>query len=186
MPADRVERVAVRLASVAGPYVDRVLRRAPVRRRLQRRALRAWRGTEAPLILCFGNVNRSPFAEALARRRGASRAVSAGFYPAAERPAPPRSVLEATRFGVDLAPHRSQCVDRRTLAQADVVFVFDLENLVRAAFLDRRALRRTHLIGALADGGPVVIEDPHGKPDAVLQQVFDRIAAAIDAGDRGR
>ncbi|MBV8999628.1 MAG: hypothetical protein JO304_11235 [Solirubrobacterales bacterium] len=159
------------------------MRRPRVRALLRRRALHAWRGDDAPLILCYGNINRSAFAAGLAQARGREGARSAGFYPVEDRPAPDATVACALTFGVDLAGHRSRRVTRRDTKEAQAIFVFDLENLARVAALDPAALARTHLLGALDDDTCVLIEDPHGRGQDVLDVTIKRIARAIEGGE---
>ncbi len=175
-----LERALGATARVAEPWIGRLLDRRPIRRVLHRRALKAWRATDEPLILCFGNINRSPFAAALARRRSGSRASSAGFYPQAGRPSPPLTVAGAEARGVDLAAHRSAIVSDDQLADAPVIFIFDLENLVRVATRRVSALRRTHFLGALAPVGAVLIADPHGRGQAMLEDVLSEIQCAVE------
>lgn len=164
---------------------------ARIRSVLRRRALRAWRATDAPLILCYGNINRSAFAAALARARGRAEARSAGFHPAEGRPAPSRTVACAATYGVDLSDHRSRRVTRGDLAAAQAIFVFDLQNLARVAAADPAALARTHLLGVLDDDPDVLITDPEARGPDVLEQTVARIARAVelvmvpDAGRQG-
>jgi protein-tyrosine-phosphatase len=158
-----------------------ILGRARVRSALHRRALHAWRATDAPLILCFGNINRSPFAAALARRdgRGPADARSAGFYPEPGRPSPATTAAAAARYGLDLSEHRSTCVTHAELAGAAAIFVFDLENVARVAVLAPGALARVHLVGSLDDDRRVLIADPHGRGEIALRQTLERIARAL-------
>jgi protein-tyrosine-phosphatase len=149
-------------------------------RPLRRRARRAWRATDAPLILCYGNVNRSAFAAGLARSRGRAGARSAGFYPQEGRLSPDATIACAGRYGVDLSDHRSRRATPRDLADAPAIFVFDLGNLARVAMLDPRALIRTHLVGSLDDDPCVLIADPHGRGQAVLEDTLARIARAVE------
>jgi protein-tyrosine-phosphatase len=185
-PSASLERLLAGLARRGEPSLERLLALAPIRRRLHRRALSAWRASEEPLIVCAGNINRSPFAAALARRRPASRARSAGLYPLAGRPSPPASVAAAAARGVALGEHRSTPLRRSDAAGAQAIFIFDLENLARLAVRAPRAVRRTHFLGALAAAGGVLILDPHGREPAVLERVFAEIDRAIDEADRGR
>ena len=179
-------RVLVAVARRVEAPIDRLLRWGPIRGRLHTSAVRAWRATDAPLILCFGNINRSPFAAAVARRRVGSLADSSGFYPTIDRSPPDRTIIGAATYGVDLAAHRSARVSRAVLGRAAAIFIFDLDNLVRVALTRPEAIRRTYFLGALVDGGPVLIEDPHGRDDATLHAVQRRIALAVSAGDTGR
>jgi len=180
-----LERVLGAVARRGESPAGRLLRIAPVRCALHRRAVRAWRATDEPLIVCFGNINRSPFAAQLARRRAGSRARSGGFYPQAGRCSPPGTVAGARAYEVDLSAHRSVVVDDAALARAPAIFVFDLQNLASVAARWPRALRRTHLVGALAEEGSLLIADPHGRGTLVLEQVLAQIATAIEHADRG-
>jgi len=181
-----LERVLAALARRAEPLLSLVLSLPPLRRPLQRRALCAWRATDEPLIVCTGNINRSPFAAALARRRPGSRARSAGFYPEAGRPSPPATQAAARARGVDLSTHRSTVLDQATIAHASAIFAFDLQHLARLLARRPSAWRRLHLLGLLADGRSAVIEDPHGRSQAVLEAVLDRIVAAVERAERSR
>jgi protein-tyrosine phosphatase len=178
-----LERALAAAARIGERSIGRLLRLAPIRRLLHHRATSAWRATDEPLILCFGNINRSPFAAALARRRAGSRAGSAGFYPQAGRPSPPLTVAGARARGVELDAHRSAIVSDEQLAGAAAIFIFDLENLARVAARRAGALRRMHFLGALAPGGAVLIADPHGRGQAVLEDVLSEIQRAVEYAD---
>jgi protein-tyrosine-phosphatase len=186
MPASQAERVAVAVTRRVGAFADHLLRVPPVRRRLRRRALAAWRNTDDPLLVCTGNINRSPLAAALARRRAGSRATSSGFDAVADRPASEQADAAAGTMGVSLAAHRSRRTRGTELEGTGAIFVFDLEHVIRVAFAAPRAVPRTHLLGALAPTGPVSIEDPHGRHADAYSAAFDRIRVAIDAADGGR
>jgi protein-tyrosine-phosphatase len=174
--------VARRLESAAG----KLLEHPWLRSRLHRRALRAWRATDAPLIACYGNTNRSAFAAALARHRGRPGASDGGFHPQYGRPAPAATIACAATYGVDLADHRSRLLTRDDLAAAPTIFVFDLQNVVRVGVRHPRALARTHLLGSL-DGDPqVLIADPQDPPTPMLGPTMARIARAVDHAEAGR
>jgi protein-tyrosine-phosphatase len=168
------------------PALSRVLDLGPIRWPLHRRALRAWRATDEPLIVCTGNINRSPFAAQLARRRPASRAQAAGLYPEAGRPSPTETVTAAHARGVDLGAHRSVVLDDAMVARAAAIFVFDLQHVACLAIRWPRALRRTHFLGALADSGHVIIVDPHGRERLVLERTLTQITSAIESADLAR
>ena len=156
------------------------LARGPLRRLLRRRALRAWNSGQPLLILCYGNVNRSPYVERLAQRRPGASATSAGFFPAADRPAAERTVAYGAAHGVDLGAHRSRMVTNEQLRTAPAIFVFDAENVLMALTRAPSSIRRMHLVGALAARGPALIEDPHGRELAVLERTLSAITVAVD------
>jgi protein-tyrosine-phosphatase len=179
-------RVLTAVARRLEPAVGRVLRIGRLRRFLHGRALRAWQATEAPLIVCYGNINRSPFAAGLARARPASRARSAGFHPESGRCSPPPTISLAAARGVDLTAHRSVVLRGDMVDAAPAIFLFDLENLVRLAMRTPSALMRTHFLGTLAETGNALIIDPHGRDSHVLEDVMTQLEHAIHSADRSR
>jgi protein-tyrosine phosphatase len=181
-----LERVLSAAARRIEPAVCWLLDRERVRRVMHTRALRAWRATDEPLIVCYGNINRSPFAERLARRRAGANPASAGLYAQAGRPSPPLTVATAATRGVDLSAHRSVVLDQELLDRASAVLIFDLDNLVRIAVRHRAALRKTYFLGALARTGRTLIADPHGRGSQALEDAFAAIERALDASDRDR
>jgi protein-tyrosine-phosphatase len=179
-PSLLVTRTLKAAARATEPTIGRLLSIPLVRLALHRRAQRAWQATDAPLFVCFGNINRSPFAAQLARRIApTSRATSAGFYPAVGRPTPAPTVKAAQARRIDLTAHRSTVLSRELLDAAEAIFVFDLQNLLELALTRPRALRRTHLLGALTSNEPIFIGDPHGQDQATLEAVLDQIERSL-------
>jgi protein-tyrosine-phosphatase len=180
VPSLPIKRALKAAARAAEPTIGRLLDTPRIRSALHQRAERAWRATDAPLFVCFGNINRSPFAAQLARRIApTSRATSAGFYPMAGRPTPPPTVKAAQARRVNLTVHRSTVVSQPLLDAAQAIFVFDLQNVLEIASTRPRALRRTHLLGALASSEPIFIGDPHGRDQATLEAVLDQIERSL-------
>ncbi len=180
-PVARAERALAALARLLTPGLARVLGSPPLRRLAHRRAVAAWDAAAEPLVLCYGNINRSPFAAALVRSSTSSRARSSGLYPHSGRPASELAREQARRHGLDLDGHRSTLVSREQLRAAPAIFVFDLENAARLACRSPAALARTHLFASLSAAGPPIIEDPHGREPLVAAQAFAQIAAIVDA-----
>lgn len=173
------ERLLAAVARRMERPLARVLRARPLAARLQLRAAAAWRASEQPLFVCYGNINRSPFAAAVARTRRRGRADSGGLYRESGRSASPEALACARRHGVELGTHRSRTVSAGDLLAAEAIFAFDLDNLARIGWRAPRALARTHLLGSLAPGGPLLIEDPHGRGELAVARAFDTIEAAI-------
>ena len=180
VPSLPITRALKAAARATEPTIGRLLSIPLIRSALRRRAERAWQSTAAPLFVCFGNINRSPFAAQLARRLApTSRATSAGFYPAAGRPTPEATVQAAQARRVDLTAHRSSLLSQELLDAAQAIFVFDLQNLLELTLTRPRALRRTHLLGALTSSEPIFIPDPHGRDKATLEAVLDQIERSL-------
>ena len=80
------------------------------------------------LMVCTGNVCRSPFAEAFMRQRlaelGAYAEVrSCGIQDIGSQPVPDTALRVAAEFGVDLSSHRSAAMTPAHLRQAALVLV---------------------------------------------------------------
>lgn len=80
------------------------------------------------LVLCIGNICRSPMAEAMLRAALPGKTVrSAGLGALIGKPADPLAVQLMTEQGVDIAAHRAQQISPAMVAQADLILVMDLE-----------------------------------------------------------
>lgn len=137
------------------------------------------------LVLCFGNICRSPFAAALlARRLAAVRpdiaVAQAGFLAREGRPSPPTAVEQAAALDVDLSAHASRYASDAELAAADAILMFDGNNIAELARRGLGAGQRVALLGDFLDP-PQEIEDPYGAPAEVFRDVYGRIGAATDA-----
>ena len=137
------------------------------------------------LVLCFGNICRSPFAAALlAERLRETRpdilVTQAGFLPKEGRPSPPTAIEEAAGFGIDLSAHRSRFAHDAEVVAADAILVFDGHNLAELARRGLPADARVVMLGDFA-AQPGDIEDPYGGPAATFHETYGRIAACIDA-----
>lgn len=171
-----------------GRRVFRTLERLPQRvlhrsRHLRARArLTAAGRPERVLILCHGNICRSPYAEARLRvlldERGLPGTVveSAGFI-GPGRPANDSAQRAARARNVDLAGHQSRTVNPALAGRASLVLVMTTAQ-ARAAEREAGATAaRVELLGDF-DPGQVTqrdIPDPYGESAEVFEQVFDRI-----------
>lgn len=80
------------------------------------------------LVLCIGNICRSPMGEAMLRAALPGKTVrSAGLGALIGKPADPLSVQLMAEQGVDITAHRAQQISPAMVAQADLILVMDLE-----------------------------------------------------------
>jgi protein-tyrosine phosphatase len=133
------------------------------------------------LVLCHGNICRSPFAAALLAARLPTREVrSGGLHAGDANPADATAARCADRLGVSLAAHRSRRVDADLLAWADLVLVMEGSH---AAAIRRdwpRFASRVRLLGDYLPDPPHLLSDPWGAPEPVFDRVFHRIVTAVD------
>jgi protein-tyrosine phosphatase len=167
------------------------LRRVPehVLHALRRqRALHALRGgprLTSLLVVCHGNVCRSPFAAALLHRAlcGTGVRVDSAGFGSPGRASPPAAVATAARYDVDLSTHRSKRLPTDRLRAVDLIVVMDPAQARVICDRFRRATRRVMVLGDL-DPQPIesrTIRDPVQQPLAVFEETYARIERCVRA-----
>lgn len=151
----------------------------PLRRRHALDVLRQRPRPARVIVLCHGNICRSPFAAALLARDLAGTGVSvesAGFI-GPGRPSPREAVAAAALRGVDLSEHRSTLLTAPRARAADLVVVMDA---VQARVVCDRFGRRRSDILVLGDLDPApiatrTVRDPVDQPLEVFVETYARI-----------
>ena len=94
------------------------------RRRIQRGEVKR------VLVVCYGNIYRSPFCGASLRKLLPSdiEVRTSGFHRVADRPSPPRHVTMSQSRNIDLSAHRSSKITPEDLNWADIVVLMDRHN----------------------------------------------------------
>lgn len=144
-------------------------------------------GCERVLVLCYGNIYRSPFVAAYISQAvaatGGSVVRSAGFHPRVERPTPDDFVaLARDRAGLDLGRHRSKLVSEEDFEWADIVLIMDRHNwhAIANSSAGAGALSRVVWLGALAHSGSVEIIDPYGASSDDKSDIIDQLIQCAD------
>jgi protein-tyrosine phosphatase len=167
----------------------RLARSAPARHDARHELRRRLRGEpplpEGPLrhllVLCHGNICRSPFAAALlAARLPALEVRSAGLRAGTGNPADPTAVRCAARLGVSLSRHRSASVSDEALAWADLILVMQGSHVAELARGWPQLCPRVRLLGDFLSAPPHLLSDPWGHPEEVFDAVFARVAGAVE------
>ncbi|HMC55901.1 MAG TPA: hypothetical protein VKH19_12050 [Gemmatimonadaceae bacterium] len=132
------------------------------------------------LVVCHGNICRSPYLAAVLRRALRDvQIVSAGFV-GPGRPVPEHSLAIGQRKGLDLAAHRSQLLTPEQLKRADLVLVMDS----RQAWQVQRLGCDVDRVLIAADLDPMpgrrIITDPWGKSLDVFEASFKRLDRAAN------
>lgn len=138
------------------------------------------------LVLCYGNICRSPYAAAvLARQLNAHpgiRVTQGGFF-GPGRPSPERAQSAAELRGTDLTRHRSQLLTPELTGSASLVVVMEREQERRVRAEYAADPRRILQLGDL-DPEPISsrdILDPYGLSLEVFGTTYARLDRCIGA-----
>ena len=155
----------------------------PLRRRKAVEALRRRTRPATVLVVCHGNICRSPIAGALLSRELAPLGIdvqSAGLI-GFNRPPPAHAIAAAQRHDVDLAHHRSRLLTAELARVADVILVMD--PLQRRHVCERFGRLPSDVL-MLGDFDPEAVDtrlvrDPLDQSRDVFEQVYERIARCV-------
>jgi len=131
------------------------------------------------LVLCYGNICRSPFVERIMQRQLPHLDVSsAGFHPISGRTSPAVLQLCASSVGVDLSAHRSRRVAAEEVKSADMILLMDSANLAdfRGQFPDD--LGKVLFLGMFLSPG-CEIHDPFDAGIEQTTRILDQSVQAI-------
>jgi protein-tyrosine phosphatase len=141
------------------------------------------------LLVCTGNVCRSPMAEGVLRKmlrdsaqHGEVIVESAGTFAAEGAPASSDAIEVTAESGGDLRGHVARSLTARLVGRADLILTMEPEHGDRLLSLFPDAARKTHLITTFGDssGDPLGIPDPIGRG----REVYERTLRSIDASLR--
>ncbi len=140
------------------------------------------------LVVCTGNVCRSPMAQALIRKEIEDRGLasdiavdSAGTYAMVDHPASGGSINAMAQRGLDINAHRAKQLTADLVNQADVILVME-ERHRRSIFVTwPRAIMKTLLLSELS-GDHAGIDDPYGGEQWEYDQTAEIIEGYVQRG----
>jgi protein-tyrosine phosphatase len=127
------------------------------------------------LLLCTGNVCRSPMAEGLLRQSLPMHELfSAGICAQDGAPADPIAAELMWQLGVDIGAHRARPLSRWMMREADLVLTMDS---AQQRFVQRRFPSVATKVERLAAG--VDVPDPYGLGLPAFQRALQLIRAGL-------
>lgn len=132
------------------------------------------------LVVCQGNICRSPVGMAMLQQRLPERAVqSAGLGALVGHPAEPLAAELAAEDGLDLEEHRARQLTVDMLQWADLVLVMSDRQRRGVSALDPVATGKTMLFGHWL-GNDSEIPDPYRKSRDAFVHVHKKLNRAAD------
>ena len=140
------------------------------------------------LIVCTGNVCRSPMAMGLLRQRLAQDGLdnqvnvsSAGVYgldgSAASRP----GVEVLAERGIDISAHRARTVDQKEITEADLLLVMEEAQRRTLFYTYPDQLHKIFLLSEMS-GDYRDIKDPYRRPKEEYERCADELTQLIEDG----
>lgn len=143
-------------------------------------------GATAPqrlLVLCYGNIYRSPFVAAVLQARLMNHPRfeirSAGFHHVQARPSPADYVRLVETHGIDLSAHRSHLITPADLEWAEAIVIMDRYNWERVRASGTQTQGKIIWLGAFGPG-PVEIEDPYALPPDRVRAIVKQMLEATE------
>jgi len=132
------------------------------------------------LVVCIGNICRSPMAEALLKARAPDgvHIHSAGIGALVGEPADPASVQLMQARGIDITAHRARQLSREMVGQAELILVMEDEHMQHIHSLSPAARGKVHCIGKWAKNE---IPDPYKKLPEYFASILVLIEQGVDA-----
>ena len=132
------------------------------------------------LIVCKGNICRSPMAEAIVRARllrNGMQVASAGLAAMRGFPIDPRAQASLAMHGYDASGHIARQATKPLMLQSDLVLAMEQRQVAAVLALCPTLRGRVLMLSHWDDGSD--IEDPYGRDQQAFDIAFDRIESCI-------
>lgn len=129
------------------------------------------------VFVCLGNINRSAFAEQVARALGANTC-SIGLSTTTGVPAFHTAVAMASQFGLDLTHHRATDLTDYSFRSTDLLLAMEIRHARRLAAtgIPKESIA---LLGHWSSPHRIHLHDPHTLSDDYFRTCFTLINSAV-------
>jgi protein-tyrosine phosphatase len=141
------------------------------------------------LMVCLGNICRSPLAEGIMQHKIMQRSLSwivdsagTGYWHAGDPP-DPRSISIARKYGVDITNQRARQIQSVDFERFDLIFVMDTQNyqdVLRLARTDEHSNKVHLILNEIYPGQNRSVPDPYYDNNG-FEAVFHMLDEACEA-----
>ncbi len=138
------------------------------------------------LVVCTGNICRSPVAAALLRARISQTVESAGLSALVGQGVEPTAAKLAQADGVDVSQHKARQISVQMIREADLILVMSESQRRAIGQLAPEATGKTLLFGRWlrstngVEAGGDEIPDPYSKSNEAFEHVHRQLVRAAD------
>lgn len=138
-----------------------------------------WSNVKRLIFICQGNICRSPFAEALAKR-AQIETLSFGLNTTDSLPANPRAIRFSQQFAIDLTPHKTTRMEHYVAQPHDLVIAMEPLHLtqLKTAYPCYEGMPKT-LLGLWAKSPQPYLHDPFNANDGYFNHCYSLIVDAV-------
>ncbi|MEW8324168.1 MAG: hypothetical protein AB2606_16095 [Candidatus Thiodiazotropha taylori] len=134
------------------------------------------------LVLCYGNIYRSPLVEYLLGKSLSDTDIeirSAGFHDKTGRSCVEEYQKLLAERGYDLTAHRSSRISQDDIEWADLIVIMDRKNWDLLSCMAPSALNKTIWIGAFSPNLSVEVIDPYNQGNEKTRQVISQLEQCV-------
>ena len=131
------------------------------------------------LVVCIGNICRSPMGEALLQAKlPHSHVSSAGIAAMVDYPADPYSIYLMDERGLDISSHHARQIDHDMVSDADLILTMEARHNKYICTKFMGTTGKVHLIGKWLNNREIV--DPIGKDQRAFRIAMANIERGLD------
>lgn len=131
------------------------------------------------LMVCLGNICRSPLAEGILKSKLDSdhfiiESAGTGHWHVGEMP-DKRSIKVAQKYGIDITTQRGRQFTEKDFEEFDIIYVMDIENkknLLKIAPNDHSQKKIKLILNELFENENVEVPDPYYGTDSDFEHVY--------------
>ena len=132
------------------------------------------------MVVCIGNICRSPIGEALLKEQHPHLNIfSSGLGALVGKPADPLSVELMAEKGIDISEHRAQQINTVLVGSADLILTMEQSHIDRLHSQYPESRGKVYLIGKWIENQEV--PDPYKKDKAAFSHALELIEAGLEA-----